>query len=188
MKNVDLRTLNKEARKELKRAAIRMFKAGSKQIDIAETLGIRNSTITGWVINYKKIGKISNEDKRGRPVGDGRILSPKQEKVIQKMIIDKTPDQYKLSFALWSNEAIQQLVEREFQKKIPQRTLCDFLHRWKFTPQRPVKLAYEQQPKAVKEWLDETYPVIEKQCIKERGEIHWADETGISIYDLSKNF
>ena len=87
MKNVDLRTLNKEARKELKRAAIRMFKAGSKQIDIAETLGIRNSTITGWVINYKKIGKISNEDKRGRPVGDGRILSPKQEKVIQKMII-----------------------------------------------------------------------------------------------------
>ncbi len=180
MKNIDLRTLNKEARKELKRAVVRMFKAGSKQIDISVTLGIRNSTITNWIINYKKLGRISNEDKRGRPIGNGRTLSLKQEKIIQKMIIDKTPDQYKLSFALWSNEAIQQLVKREFQIKIPQRTLCDYLHRWKFTPQRPVKLAYEQQPKAVKEWLDETYPIIEKKCIKEQGEIHWADETGIS--------
>ena len=49
-----------------------------------------------------------------------------------------------------------------------------------FTPQRPVKLAYEQQPQAVKEWLDTTYPAIKEQCDKEKGEIQWADETGIS--------
>ena len=180
MNNIDLRKLSKEARKELKGVVIRMFKTGTKQKDIATTLGIRNPTISEWVSNYKKSGKISNEQKRGRPIGDGRRLSTEQEKTIQRMIVDKTPDQYKLSFALWSNEAIGQLIARELGIKIPQRTLCDYLHRWNFTPQRPVKQAYEQQPKAVKEWLDKTYPLIEKQCNEEQGEIHWGDETGIS--------
>lgn len=180
MKNTDLRAQTKEARKAMKRVAVRMFKHGKNRSKIANELGIARNTVNSWILEYKEHGKIQNEKKRGRPKGYGRVLTPDQEKIIQNKIIDKTPDQYKLAFALWTNDAVKGLIEQEFKITIAQRTICDYLHRWGFTVQRPIKLAYEQQPKAVQEWLDVTYPKIKQKCENENGEIHWADETGIS--------
>ena len=180
MEKIDLRRLTKEARKELKRLAIRMFKKHNNRSAISRELGIDRTTINQWVASYHHNGRLIEEKKRGRPMGAGRKLSPDQEQHIQQQIIDKTPDQYKLPFALWTNDAVKRLIESEFKIHLPQRTVCDYLHRWGFTPQRPVKLAYEQQPQAVKQWLDTTYPAIKKQSEEENGEIHWGDETGIS--------
>jgi len=180
MKNTDLRTLTKEARTELQVVAVRMYKSELKQNKIAKTLGIRESTISSWLKNYKQTGILKKELKRGRPIGNGRTLSPNQEAHIKKLIVDKTPDQYKLPFALWTNAAIRQLIEQEFSMKMIERTICNYLHRWGFSPQRPIKRAYEQQPKAVQDWLDNKYPEIQRQCEKQNGEIHWGDETGIS--------
>jgi len=42
-----------------------------------------------------------------------------------------------------------------------------------------VRKAYTQDPKAVAEWLEETYPQIERRAAKGGGEIHWGDETGV---------
>jgi transposase len=36
------------------------------------------------------------------------------------------------------------------------------LKRWGYTPQKPLKKAYEQSPAAVGKWLNEQYPVIAK--------------------------
>jgi len=41
---------------------------------------------------------------------------------------------------------------------MPIRTVGEYLRRWGFTPQKPVKRAYEQSPAAVQRWLTETYP------------------------------
>jgi transposase len=62
---------------------------------------------------------------------------------------------------------------------VPIRTIGDYLKRWNFTPQKPLKRAYEQNPKAVKKWLDEAYPAIQQRAKKEAAEIHWGDETGL---------
>ena len=45
-----------------------------------------------------------------------------------------------------------------------------------FTPQKPIKRAYEQRPEAVQQWLQQEYPAIEKRAHAEGGEIHWGDE------------
>jgi hypothetical protein len=42
-----------------------------------------------------------------------------------------------------------------------------------------VRKAYKQDPKAVAEWLERTYPAIERRAAREGGEIHWGDETGV---------
>jgi transposase len=36
------------------------------------------------------------------------------------------------------------------------RTICLHLKRWGFTPQKPMKKAYEQSPAAVKKWPSST--------------------------------
>ena len=92
---------------------------------------------------------------RGRESGQGRTLTAEQEAVIQRTICDKRPEQLKMEFALWSRAAVRQLIEQEFGVKLAVRTVGDYLKRWGFTPQKPIKKAYEQRPEAVQAWLDE---------------------------------
>ena len=70
------------------------------------------------------------------------------------------PDQLKLPFALWSRRAVQDLVRRRWSIELPIRTVGDYLKRWGFTPQKPLKRDYGQNAKAVAAWLLETYPAI----------------------------
>ena len=55
----------------------------------------------------------------------------------------------------------------------------EYLRRWGFTPRKPVRKAYKQDPRAVAEWLERSYPEIERRVAKEGGEIHWGDEAGV---------
>lgn len=54
-----------------------------------------------------------------------------------------------------------------------------WLKRWGFTPQKPVRRAWEQEPKRVWHWLKETYPRVRQEAKQENGEIHWGDEMGL---------
>lgn len=99
--------------------------------------------------------------------------------IFQKMIIDKTPDQLKMPFALWTRQAVQQLIKKQYKIVMPIRTVGEYLKRWGLTAQRPAKQAHEQNPKAVNKWLEEEYPSIAQQAKEDGGEIHWCDKTGV---------
>ena len=88
-------------------------------------------------------------------------------------------DQLKLTFAIWTRIAVQDLIRQRWGIEIPIRTIGDYLKRWNFTPQKPLKRAYEQNPKAVSKWLNEEYPAIKQKAKNEDAEIHWGDETGL---------
>ena len=90
---------------------------------------------------------------RGRLLGVGRALSQVQQDCIERTIIDKRPEQLKMDFFLWSRAAVGQLIEREYGIKLHVRSVGKYLARWGFTPQKPIKRAYEQNPEAVQAWL-----------------------------------
>ena len=100
------------------------------------------------------------------------------------MIIDKRPEQLKMDFSLWSRAAVGQLIEQEFGIKLQVRSIGKYLTRWGFTPQKPIKRAYEQSPAAVQAWLESEYPGIEKRARAEGAEIHWGDETALVNTDV----
>lgn len=55
----------------------------------------------------------------------------------------------------------------------------EYLKRWGFTPQKPVRKAREQKPEVVDRWLTTDYPKIVRRARKEKAEIYWGDETGM---------
>ena len=71
------------------------------------------------------------------------------------------------------------LIARRFGISLSIWTVGRYLKRWGFTPQKPLRRAYEQNPEAVKRWLEEDYPAIRRQARAERAEIHWGDEMGM---------
>jgi len=120
----------------------------------------------------------------GRPVGVGRQLSAEQESKVQQLIRDRTPDQLKLVYALWTRQAVSELVEAVYGVRLTVRNTGKYLKRWGFTPQRPLKKAYEQSPEAVSKWVNEEYPKIAKRAKTEGAEIQWGDETGLRSDDV----
>ena len=90
------------------------------------------------------------------------------------------PDQLDLPWALWGREAVRDLVRARFGVTLALRTVSDYLRRWDFTPQRPIKRALERQDAAVQAWLAEHYLKIAARAKAEGAAIHWGDETGIS--------
>jgi len=180
MKKFDARKLSTDAQQEIRYQVIRLKKKGHKRSEISEITGVHGGTISKWCTLYKTGGRQALKiKKRGRPEGSCRTLSGDQERKIQNDLIDKCPDQMKLPFALWTRVAVQQHILEVYKIKMPIRTVGEYLSRWNFTPQKPLKRAYKQNPKAVKTWLKEEYPVIKQRAKTEQAEIQWGDETGL---------
>jgi transposase len=153
---------------------------------ISQALGVSERHTSNTWRSYLKDGKTAIElGKRGRRHGEQRTLSVQQEKELKNLVIDKTPEQLKLSFTLWTRDAVRLWIKKRYGIDMPIRTVGEYLKRWGFTSKKPLKRAYEQNPKAVRKWLDEEYPTIAVRAKEEGGEIHWADETGIESNEYS---
>lgn len=144
--------------------------------EIGEIVGVHADTVGRWLKLNPRALKVN---RGGRKPGEGRQLTKEQEKAIRGMVVDKTPDQLKMPYALWTRKAVMELIKRQTGIDMPIRTVGEYLKRWGFTPQKPVKRAYEQNPKAVQRWLDEEYPEIKARARREDAEIYWGDETGM---------
>jgi len=180
MEKIDARTITGKALELLRKQAIRICKTGKTQAEVAALLGVARLTVGIWWRAYQASPENGLKvKKRGREIGADRTLDEAQAKEIRHLICDKSPDQYKLDFALWTRKAVQGLIHQHFKIVMPVRTVGDYLKRWGFTPQKPAKRAYEQQPAAVKKWLDEEYPAIAQKAKVEQADIYWGDETGV---------
>jgi len=98
---------------------------------------------------------------------------------VVRLLTDRCPEQLKLPFVLWTREAVCDLIVRKFGLRLSVWTVGRYLARWGFTPQKPLRRAYEQDPAAVRRWLRRAYPAIRALARRERAEIHWGDETGM---------
>jgi transposase len=146
---------------------------------VAETLGVTRQAVGRWVKAYREGGGIRSlrARRRGRP--KGKSLESWQAAQVVRSISDRTPDQLKLPFALWTREAVAQLIEKRYGLSVSVWTVGRYLADWGFTPQKPVRRAFEQDPREVRRWLEETYPAIREQAKRERAAIFWGDETGM---------
>ena len=173
---IDARGLPREVLEEKRRQAHRLRKRGMTRAEIGEIVGVHADTVGRWLKLSSRQFKVN---RGGRKKGEGRRLTQAQADRLRKLITDKAPDQLKLNYALWTRKAVMELIEQETGIRMPIRTVGEYLKRWGFTPQKPVKRAYEQNPKAVQRWLDEDYPAIKAKAKDEKAEIYWGDETGV---------
>lgn len=181
MERINLRSISSETRQTIKKQVIALLNKGEKHQVIADTLGITKPAVDKISVAYKAKGSACiKEKKRGRKVGEKRQLSLEQEKEIRQILIDKNPEQMKLSFMLWMRAAVCQLIKDKYGITITLRNMSEYLKRWGMTCQRPTKKAYFQDNVKLNVFMHETYPQIVEQAKKEDAVIMWGDETGIN--------
>jgi transposase len=168
---------------ERREQAVRLYqsKKCKNYTEIGEIVGAHPITIGKWIRCWKKDGirQLKNVNRGGRPVGCCRRLPPHEESKVRKDLVDHCPDQLKLPFALWTRQAVRLHIKCLFGIELPIRTVGEYLRRWGFTPQKPVKRAYLRSDAAVQDWLENKFPAIKKQAKLEDADVFWGDETGV---------
>src|SRR3954454_17983753 len=177
----DFRTLAPATQAELRRVAVAMVRAGKTRIEAAETVGVNRRFVGQWVKAAAQSGEAALAGRRrGRRPGGPKTLSTMQQDRLRGLITQGCPDQFDLSFALWTRQAVRALIVRETGVWLTLSVVGRYLRAWGFTAQRPARRATERQEGAVRAWLESTYPGIARKARAQGCEIQWADETGLS--------
>ena len=179
METNDARRLSSDAQEVLRRRVVRaVVDRGMAQVEAVRTFGIGRTSVHHWVKGYRRRGaQALASKKRGRPKTSR--LAGWQAATVVNLVTDRCPDQLRLPFALWTREAVGQLMADRFDVCVSVWTVGRYLREWGLTPQKPLRRAYERDPKAVTRWLNEEYPAIRRRAKGEKAEIHWGDEMGL---------
>ncbi|HEY8716849.1 MAG TPA: IS630 family transposase [Candidatus Acidoferrum sp.] len=174
----DARSLPGEAQEDLRRRVVAAVQQGLSQTAAARVFGVARGTVSRWMGLVERAGRRGLQARRrGRP----RVsrLAPHQAATTVRYILSGCPEQLLLPFALWTREAVQELLLRKFALHVSVWTVGRYLRAWGLTPQKPVRRAYEQNPLAVRQWLEKEYPAIRAQARQFKAQIHWLDEMGL---------
>jgi len=164
---------------QVRRLAVKAVRAGMTQTAAAATFGVSVRAVNGWMAKDRVGGlRALQAQPRGRRSGEGR-LTPAQAQRIRQQILDRMPDQLKLGFYLWTRAAVVALIARRLDITVSLTTAGRYLKAWGFSPQKPVRRAYERNDVAIARWLKREYPAIVRDAKREGATIYWGDEMGL---------
>jgi transposase len=176
----DARKLDLIGKEDLRRRTVQaVIQQGLSKAEAARVFGVSRTSVHWWVELYHEHGEDGLTPKRpGRPKCGGR-LKGWQAATIVNIIKDHCPDQLKMPFALWTREAVRDLIQMKFGIRYSVGMVGRLLRRWGFTPQKPVTRAYERNDERIRNWLKHKYPALRRRAKREKAEIYWEDETGL---------
>lgn len=158
---------------------MRLVGEGRSKAEVARLLAVSREAVSRWASAHRAGGDRALErQRRGRRPGHTKLTEAQQAK-IAKLIVGNNPDQLKLPGFLWTRALVRDLIRQRFGVELGEDTVGRYLRAWGFSPQKPMRRAYEQSDEAVRQWLEQRYPEIEKRARRERAEILWADESGL---------
>lgn len=173
----DARQLPRTAKEQLRIAAVKRINAGESPESVASGMGINRRQIYRWLAAFHYGGE---EALKAKAIpGAPRKLNGKQMEKLAKMVRDKTPQQLKFEYALWTLAIIREVIRREFGVSLSEVSVGRVMKRIGFTPQRPLYRAWQQNPQLVDEWRTHQYPEIAACAKREGALIFFADESGI---------
>ncbi len=176
----DARKLDLIGKEDLRRRAVRaVIERGLSKAEVARVFGVSRTSVHSWINLFDEHGEEGLTPKRpGRPKSGGR-LKGWQAATIVNLITDHCPEQLMMPFALWTREAVRDLIHVRFGIASSLGMVGRLLRRWGFTPQKPVTRAYERKDARIRNWLKREYPALRRRAKREKAEIYWEDETGL---------
>ena len=175
----DARLLPPQAQEDLRRRVVSaVLEQKLSQVEAARTFGVSRMSIHNWLGAVEAKGLSALKAHKRGPKG-GLRLAGYQAATVVRMIEDRCPDQLRMPFALWTRLAVGELVRRRYGIELSVWTVGRYLRHWGFTPQKPVRRAYERDPEAVRRWLEQEYPAIRRRAKAAGAEIYWGDQMGL---------
>ena len=177
MATIDGRKLDHKTLEHIRIQAVRrVIEDHEAPSDVMKSFGLCRTTIYPWLREFKDQGwqALAETIAQGAP----SRLTDRQKQQVKRWILGRDPRQYGFDFGLWTRRIVQQLIEEKMGIELCLSSVGRLLASLDITPQKPLRRAYERDPKAVQLWLDETYPKLKKRAKKLGAQIFFLDEAG----------
>jgi transposase len=174
---LDGRTLTHETLEQIRLMAVRRVNAGEKPSVVMASYGLCRTDIYRWLRAAKKGGEAALRARKAP--GRKPKLTAKQKQQVRRWICGKDPRQYAFDFGLWTREIVAELIARKFGKRLSLSSVGRLLAELEITPQKPLRRAYERDPKAIERWKREEYPRLKERARRRGADIFFLDEAGV---------
>ena len=177
MAKIDGRTLDHKSLEHIRKLAVtRVIEDGEDPSEVMRSLGLCRTSIYPWLRKFRDEGWDALVERIAQ--GPEPKLNEKQRQQVKRWILGKDPRQYGFEFGLWTRRIVQVLIQEKMGIELGLTAVGRLLAGLEITPQKPLRRAYERDPKAVEAWLKETYPKLRKRAKQAGGMIFFLDEAG----------
>jgi transposase len=177
MARIDGRKLDHKTLEHIRIQAVRrVMEDGESPGVVMRSFGLCRTTIYPWLREFKDKGWEALAESIA--CGPEPKLTEKQKQRVKGWILGKDPRQYGFDFGLWTRRIVLQLIEEKMGIELCLTSVGKLLASLEITPQKPLRRAYERDPKAIQLWLDTTYPTLKKRAKKLGAQIFFLDEAG----------
>ncbi|SFM24249.1 Transposase [Rugamonas rubra] len=161
----------------MRQQAIKAVREGQTAASVAAAYGLSVTTIFRWLAKFSEGGQNALLAKPipGRPPK----VSAEEMRWIAQAVKNKTPQQFKFEFGLWTLSLMRELINRQFGKSLSLESVRRVMKLLGFSVQKPLYQAWQQDPLLVQKWEAETYPAIKAEAKAAGANIYFADEAGI---------
>jgi len=144
---------------------------------VSQVYNIPKRTVFNWLALYRSGGwdALKEIGRSGRP----KKLSGFEMQWIYEVVSNGTPDQHKFDFCLWTLNALRALIKRELKVELSKASLSRLLKNLGLSAQRPIFKSYKQDPRKIKQYMEETFPEAMKQAEKMGATIYFLDEASV---------
>jgi transposase len=177
MRKQDGRALDHKTLEEIRIRAVQSVEAGESPEDVIRTLRFGRTVIYNWLAKYREGGI---DALRAKPIsGRPSKMTGKQLQWVYKTVTGKNPLQLRFEFALWTRAMIREVIREKFGVRLSEVSVGRMLRKLGLSPQRPLRRAYERDPKLVETWRKKQFPEIRRLAKKERATLYFSDEAGV---------
>lgn len=126
--------------------------------EIAETLGVSESTVRTWKQRLREYGSLKATQAPGPP----QRLSPEQRTRLGELL-RAGPLAAGYPDARWTTSRVRAIIGTHFDVWYHADHVRKVLHQLGFSPQKPEQRALERDEQAIQTWVEHTLPELEKK-------------------------
>ncbi|MBA8925045.1 transposase [Kutzneria viridogrisea] len=177
----DARRLSPAEREVLRLRVVAALESGTVTgyRQAAEVFRVAERSVGAWWRAYRDGGREALAVRRARRPGPAELITAAERGTLFMAMADYTPEELLIGGPLWTRAAVVELIRLVTGVVMTEQGVGLWLRRHGFTPQRPARRAYEQQPAAVRAWLDTEYPAIASRAKAEGAVVAWVDQCGL---------
>ena len=147
-------------------SAIRLFKKGLNQSEVARRVKAVRQTVARWVMQFRRSGPVAL--KQAGRAGRKPRLNAENRKRLEKLLL-RGPEALGYETPLWTCPRVAHLIEQEFHIRYHEGHVWKLLVSLGWSPQRPTGRARERNEAAIRNWSKKQWPAIKKKPAERAG-------------------
>lgn len=173
----DARTFPPAQQEDLREEVVAAVRGrGMSKVYAAAMYQVSRASVYNWLRAVDRNGTDGLKARKRGPKSRSLLADDKVAAVV-RLIGNGCPDRFHLPFALWTREAVRQLIKQRCGVRVSISTVGRYLAKWGLEPEHLMFRAYEQTRGESNPWMTKRYPVVRRAAKAEKAEILWGDET-----------